>query len=319
MKRRPFIAMSWALLAAASGGASRAAGFVRMVLGFPAGASGDAMARALAERMSILLASPVIVEDHPGADGRIALEQIRRAQPDGMSLLFTPLSPLTSAPWLYKIPYDPVRDFQPLMHVATFRHVLVVGPGVPAASLSEYAAIVRGRPELAFYSSAAAGSSGHMAMTAFAHRTKLDLRYVPYKGSANALVDLLGGRLAAFMGNVADVVELCHQGRIRPIGVASAERSRHLPKVPTFREQGFDIEAVGGFAIYAPAGTPQPIASRLVAALRDAMQSPALIQLADQLGIELTGWGPDELARIQKAEYLQAGRRIQASGFNVED
>ncbi len=319
MKRRPFIAMPWALLAAASAGASHAAGLMRIVLGFPPGASGDAMARALAEKMSVVLAMPVIVEDHPGADGRIALEQIRRAAPDGLSLLFTPLSPLTSAPWLHLIRYDPVRDFQPLMHVATFRHVLVVGPGVAATSLAEYAAAVRAQPGLAFYSSAAAGSSGHMAMTAFAQQAKLDLRYVPYKGSANAIVDLLGGRIAAFMGNVADVVELCHEGRIRAIGVASAERSLHLPKVPTFREQGFDIEAVGGFAIYAPAGTPQPLAARLVAAIREALHSPAIIQLADQLGIELTGFGPDELARVQKAEYEQAGRRIHASGFKMED
>jgi tripartite-type tricarboxylate transporter receptor subunit TctC len=319
MKRRPFIAASCALLASAASPWSRAAPMMRIVLGFPAGASGDAMARALAEKMSALLGVAVVVEDHPGADGRMALDQIRKARPDGTSLVFTPLSPMTSAPWLHKISYDPIRDFEPLVHVATFMHVLVVGPDVPARSLAEYAAMVRTRPELSFYSSSAAGSAGHMAMTAFALQTGLDLRYVPYKGSANAITDLLGGRLAGFMGNLGDVLALSKQGRVRPIGVASAVRAHRLPNVPTFREQGFDIEAGGGFAIYAPANLPPAIASRLVAAIRAALRDAAVSRLADKLGIELTGFGPRDLSRIQKAEYEQAGERIKASGFKLDE
>jgi tripartite-type tricarboxylate transporter receptor subunit TctC len=194
----------------------------------------------------------------------------------------------------------------------------VVGAGVPAASLAEYVALARKHPGLCFYSATSAGSAAHMAMTELALRLQLDLRFVPYKGTANALTDMLGGRLAAFMGNVADVAELGRQGRVRLLAVASGERSRHLPDVPTFKEQGFDIEAGGSFGLYAPAKTPPGIAAILVGAALEAVRDPAVHRTIDKLGLEVTGYGPAVLAQVQKADYEQAGRRIKASGFKID-
>jgi tripartite-type tricarboxylate transporter receptor subunit TctC len=318
MQRRTLLAAPWAVFAAGFVGASRADPVRRIVLGFPAGASGDAIARVLADKMSAILAQAVIVEDHPGADGRMALEQVRKAAPDGMTLVFTPLTPLTSAPWLYKLSYDPFQDFQPLVHVASFKHVLVVGAGVPAASLAEYVALARKHPVMCFYSATSAGSAAHMAMTEFALRLQLDLRFVPYKGTANALTDVLGGRLAAFVGNVADVAELGRQGRVRLLAVASGERSRHLPDVPTFREQGFDIEAGGSFGLYAPAKTPPAVAEMLTSAALEALRDATVHRLIDKLGLEVTGYGPAMLAQVQRADYERSGRRIRASGFKID-
>jgi tripartite-type tricarboxylate transporter receptor subunit TctC len=292
---------------------------MRILLGFPPGASGDALARALAEKMTIILGEPVYVENHPGAHGRMALDQIRHATPDGTSILFTPLSPLTSAPWLYSVDYDAFLDFKPLVHVATFNDVLVVGPEVCAQSLPEYAKLAQEQKKACFYSANAAGGSGHLAVAEFALRARLDLTFVPYKGTANALVDLLCGRLAAFISNVADVGELIRQHRVRPIGVASRERARQLPDVPTFREQGFDIEGGGSFGIYAPPKMPSPIAAKMVAVILEALRDPVVSRLADKLGLDLTGYGPEDLARIQKADYERSGVRIKAIGFKVDE
>jgi tripartite-type tricarboxylate transporter receptor subunit TctC len=314
MKRRRFVGM----LVAGTVGLTRASAAIRMLLGFPAGASGDAFARALASGMSVALVEPVYVEDHPGAGGRMALDQIKNARPDGKSILFTPLTPLTAAPWLYKVDYDPFRDFQPLAHVATFQYVLVVGAQIPARSLGEYLTLTRMRPELCFYSASAAGGAGHMAVAALARCANVDLRFVPYKGTANALIDVLGGRLAAFMGTLGDVVDLAKQGSVRPLGIAAGERSHHVPDVPTFREQGFDVEAGGAFGVYAPARTPPPLTGKLVAGILRGLRDPTVQALADKLGLEPTGYGPADLARIQKANYEQAGTRIKASGFKIE-
>ena len=292
---------------------------VRILLGFPPGASGDTMTRKLAEKMRGALGEAVIVENKPGAGGRLALEQLKAAPADGRTLIFTPLTPLTAAPWLYPVKYDAAADFQPITHIANFKYVFAVGPQVRASSLAEFVALVRSDPKLGFYSASAPGGGAHMAADAFARSNRIDMRYVGYKGTANALTDLLGGQLPAFMGNVADFVEFARQGRVKILGVAHAERSRHLPQVPTFKEQGFDIEAGGWFAIYAPARTPAAAVARLSRAVIDAVNDPEVRTLADGLGLEPTGWGPRELAAVQRSEYELTGARIKASGFKAEE
>jgi tripartite-type tricarboxylate transporter receptor subunit TctC len=273
------------------------------------------MTRKLAEKMRQSLGEPVIVENKPGAGGRLALEQLKSAKPDGRTLIFTPNTVLTAAPWLYEVRYDPFKDFEPVAHVASFSYVFVVNPGVKANNLAEFAAEARTDRKLAFYAAASPGGGAHMAVDTFSRAQKLDMEYVGYKGTGNALTDLLGGQLPSFVGNVADFVEFIKQGKLKPLGVLGNERSRFLPQTPTFKEQGFNIESSGWFAIYAPARTPADAVARMSKAIGDAVRDPEVKTLADSLGLDLTGLGPRELAVAQKTEYDTAGVRIKASGF----
>jgi tripartite-type tricarboxylate transporter receptor subunit TctC len=309
-----------ALLLAPATGLAQQAPTTRILLGFPPGASGDTMTRKLAEKLRDALGETVIVDNRPGAGGRIAMDELKLAKPDGHTLVLTPPSPLTSAPWLYKdLRYDPFKDFEPVAEVAEFKYVLAVGPQIKARNLREYVAEVAADPKLAFYSASSPGSAPHMAMEAFARAAKIHVSFVGYKGTANGMTDLIGGQLPAFMGNVADFVQYQQQGRVRILGVAHAERSRHLPEVPTFKEQGFDIEAVGWFGVYAPAGTPAPVIDRLSKAIVAAVQQPDVRQMADRLGLEIAGRGPAAMAALQKADYQLTGERIRQADFKIEE
>lgn len=145
------------------------------------------------------------------------------------------------------------------------------------------------------------------------------MSYVGYKGTGAAMTDLLGGQLPAFIGNAADFVEHIKAGKLKPLGVASTERSRHLPNVPTFAQQGFDVDAGGWFAVYAPAHTPPDVAARLSKAVIAAVKDPEVKVLGDTLGLEVTGLGARELAAIQKTDYEVTGQRIKASGFKPQE
>ncbi|OFZ97527.1 MAG: hypothetical protein A3H35_02850 [Betaproteobacteria bacterium RIFCSPLOWO2_02_FULL_62_17] len=291
----------------------------RLLTGFVPGASGDAMARAIAEKMRAALGETVIVEAKPGAGGRIALEQLKAAKPDGKTIMLTSLTPLTAFPWLYpKLNYDPFNDFEPVAHVAQFKYVFAVTLDVKANNLAEFVALVKSNNKYGFYSSPSQGGGAHMAAEAFARAAQIGMTYVGYKGTANAITDMLGGQLPAMIGNAADFVELTNRGKLKVLGVANAERSRHLPQVLTFREQGYDIEAGGWFAIYAPAKTPAASIARLSKSIIDGVNELDVKALGDRLGLETTGLGPKELAAMQKKEYDLTGSRIKAFGFKLE-
>jgi len=292
----------------------------RLLTGFVPGASGDAMARAIAEKIRVSLGETVTVEPKPGADGRIVLEQLKAAKPDGKTIGLTSLTPLTAHPWLYsKLNYDPFKDFEPVAHVANFKYVFAVALDVKANNLAEFVALVKRDNKFGFYSSPSQGGGAHMAAEAFARAAQISMTYVGYKGSANAITAMLGGQLPAMIGNAADFVELTNRGRLKVLGVANAERSRHLPQVPTFREQGYDIAAGGWFAIYVPAKTPAATIARLAKSIIEGVNEPDVKALGDRLGLEVTGLGPKELAAMQKKEYDLTGSRIKAFGFKLEN
>jgi tripartite-type tricarboxylate transporter receptor subunit TctC len=319
MNRRLYLVLI-AALCAPSVSVAQSASATRLLTGFVPGASGDAMARAIAEKMRTALGETVIVEPKPGAGGRIAMEQLKAAKPDGKTMNLTSLTPLTAFPWLYaKLNYDAFNDFEPVAHVAQFKYVFVVALDVKANNLAEFVALAKSNNRYGFYSSPSQGGGAHMAAEAFARAAGISMTYVGYKGTANAITDMLGGQLPSMMGNAADFIELTNRGKLRVLGVANAERSRHLPQVPTFREQGYDIEAGGWFAVYAPAKTPAPIIARLSKAITEGVNEPDVKALGDRLGLEVTGYGPKELAAMQKKEYDLSGSRIKAFGFKAED
>ena len=319
MERRLTLTLLAALCAPAIA-IAQSASTMRLFTAFVPGASGDAMARAIAEKMRSSLGETVIVEPKAGAGGRIALEQLKAAKPDGRTLVLSSLTPLTAYPWLYaKLNYDAFADFEPVAHVATFKYVFALAMDVKANNLAEFVSLVKSNSKYGFYSSPSQGGGAHLAAEAFARAAGITMGYVGYKGTANAITDMLGGQLPAMIGNAADFIELTTRGKLKVIGVANAERSRHLPQVPTFREQGYDIEAGGWFAIYAPAKTPAPAIARVSKAIIDGVNEPDVKALGDRLGLEVTGLGPKELAAMQKKEYDLSGSRIKAFGFKADD
>ena len=312
MLRAMFAALSL-VLAAGAGAQDRT---VRILVGFPAGAGLDTMTRLVAEKMRVSLGQPVIVDNRPGAAGQIAMSALKASPPDGQTLVMTPLVTVVTAPHLFpKLPYDAFADFVPVAHTANFLFAYVAGPNVPAQSLADFVALVKKDPKHGNYASAGAGSLPHFFSILFAQTAGIDMTHIGYKGTAPALIDLLGGQISSFMGTVSDVAAQHKSGKVRVLATSGAARARELPDVPTFRELGYAIEGGGWYGAYAPAKTPKETVDRLAAAMVDAIRAPDVREKLEALGMDPTGLGPAELARIHKSDFDKWGPVIKASGF----
>jgi tripartite-type tricarboxylate transporter receptor subunit TctC len=292
----------------------------KLFVGYPPGAGADTLTRLLADRMRTTLAQPVIVENKAGASGRLAVEQVKIAAPDGTTLLMTPLANVVAHPHSYaNLRYNPFTDLEPVAHLANFQLAFVVGADVPAKNLKEYVALVKKDPKYGNYASAGAGSLPHFFGVMFGRAAGIEMTHVPYKGTAPALADLAGGQIAAFSGVIADVAQLDKAGKVRVLATSGAKRAAAMPDVPTFREQGYDIEGTAWYALFAPAKTPRATVDRLAAVAIEAIKSPEVSAKLQAMGLEPTGLGPAELATILKTDYDRWGPVIKASGFKAED
>jgi tripartite-type tricarboxylate transporter receptor subunit TctC len=316
MRRRLFILGALAVLAAPFPAAAQQ-GAVRIVLGYPAGATSDILSRLLAEHMRGSLGRAVIVENKPGAGGQIANEAVKAAVPDGTTLLMTPVATMAIFPHSFagKLRYDPFKDFAPVAHLSNFQLGLGVASNVPAKSLAEYVAAVKKEPKLGFYGSAAPGSLPHFFGVMFARAAGIELTHVPYKGTAAVMQAIAGGEVSAISTVTADIGTLVKSGKARLLAVSGETRAAAFPDVPTFRESGYDLVALPWYAMFAPAGTPAAAVDTYATAAIAAMRDPALRAKLEQMGLEPTGLGPQDLGRILKADYEKWGPPIRASGF----
>jgi tripartite-type tricarboxylate transporter receptor subunit TctC len=290
---------------------------LKFVLGYPPGASSDILTRLLAEKMRVSLGMNTVVENRAGAGGIVGTDAVKNAAPDGGTILLTPLAPMVAFPHSHgaAVRYDPFKDFVPVAHVTDFQLALVVSAELPAKSVAEYVALVKKEPKLGDYASAAAGSLPHYLGVMFSKAAGLGMMHVPYKGTAPALQALAGGEVKAGMFVLSDALTLVRSGKARLLAVAGTKRASLTPDVPTFKELGYDLEASAWYALFAPAGTPREIVDRYAKAAIDAVRSPDLKQRLEQMGLEPTGLGPAELARILRADYDKWGPVIKASGF----
>jgi tripartite-type tricarboxylate transporter receptor subunit TctC len=292
---------------------------LRIVLGFPPGASSDTLTRLIAEKMRGSLGRPVVVENKPGAAGIVANMAVKAAPPDGNTLLMTPLATMVAFPHSYaKLDYDPFKDYTPVAHIASFQLAFGVGPNVPAKSLAEYVALVKTGGTYANFASTATGSLPHFFGLLFAKAAGIELTHVPYKGTASVLQALLAGEIPAAVLPIADLGALVQSGKGRILATSGAKRSPQYPDVPTFRESGYDIEGSAWYALFAPAGTPKDVVEGLGRAANDAVRQPDVRQRIEPLGLEATGLGPAELAAIMKSDDDKWGPVIRASGFKAE-
>jgi tripartite-type tricarboxylate transporter receptor subunit TctC len=291
---------------------------IRIIFPFAAGGSGDGLARLIADKMRIGLNRPVIVESRTGAAGRIGVQAVKAAAPDGNTLLITPIAPMAIYQHVYpSLDYDPIADFVPVSQVVTFDFGVAVGPQVAATSLKELVAWAKANPTQANYGIPAAGSLPHFLGVMFGRTAGLDLRAVPYRGSAAALTDLVGGQIAMVFTTTSDLVEMHKAGRIRMLATSDRARSPFVD-LPTFREAGYDLEATGWYGIFAPARTPPETIARLSKVIADAVRLPDVKERLLALGLQPTGTSAKEFADIQQADSARWAPHVKASGFKPQ-
>jgi tripartite-type tricarboxylate transporter receptor subunit TctC len=315
------LAMAAALLAAVPAPASAQVSdqTIKIIFPFAAGGSGDALARLIAEHLRTALDRPVIVESRTGAQGRIGVQAVKAAAPDGNTILLTPVAPMSVYQHVYKgLAYDPIADFVPVSQAATFDFAVAVAPQVPAASLKELVAWVKTNPDKGTYGSPGAGALPHFLGVSFAKAAGIDLRHLGYRGSAAAMIDLVGGQIPIVFTTTADVLEHHKAGRIKVLATSAGARSPFLPEVPTLKEAGFNLVASGWYGVFAPAGTPEAVVARLSAGVAGAVQSPPIKTRLLALGLVPTGTSAAELGRIQKADSDLWAPAVKASGFTPQ-
>jgi len=287
---------------------------VRVIVPYLAGGAADIFARTLAQKLGDALKQPFLVENRAGANGGIGSEFVAKSAPDGYTLLATANGPITVNPILYaKVPYDPVKDFAPVAQCTVYQYVLVTLAGSPIRSITDLVDAARAKPGALSYGSTGVGGGNHLAGELFALATGTRMIHVPYKGSAAALADLLGGQLTFMFDTVITSVPQIRAGKLRAFAVSSLKRASSLPEVPTMDEagiKGFDISQWQG--VLAPGGTPRPIVSRLNAEILKAMRTPEMHErMVTKGGNEIVTGTPEDLAALIRSDLQKYAKLVK--------
>lgn len=293
---------------------------VRVLIGFAPGGSVDALARLAAEAIQQGTGRNALVESRTGAAGRIAVEAVKAAAPDGDTLLVAPQGPMTLFPHVFRgLKFDPAKDFVPISRLAVGDYALTIGPAVPAKDIAGLRTWLRTAGDKATYGSPGAGTLPHFVGVSIARAMGVTMTHVPYRGSALAMNDLAGGTLAAAVSPVTEALELHKAGRVHIVATAGAVRSPFVDGVPTLKESGIDVDLPSWFALYAPAATPPATVERLRAAVHAGLATPAAKERIGRLGLVPAPSGAAELLALQKRETEMWGSVVKASGFTPED
>lgn len=292
---------------------------ITMVVTYPPGGGADVMARLIAPKMGEALGQNVIVENRPGAGGQIGAAAVAKAAPDGYTLMLD-ASSFAVNPSLYpKLPYDSATAFRPIGVIALFPNVVLVNPQFPAKNISELTSLARSRKDFVSFASSGNGSAQHLAGALFESAAKVDMVHVPYKGGGPALNDVIGGQVPLFFGNLASTLQHIQSGRLRALAVTSGKRAAMLPDVPTLAEAGLaGAEIYEWNAVFAPAGTPEPVLEKLSVALQKAMEAPEVKARIAQLGGEIQKGGPKAAQEFIQAQIALWARLVKAKGISVE-
>ena len=293
---------------------------VRIVAPFAPGSTIDIIGRLIAPKLSEALGQPVLVENRPGAGGMVGLDAVAKAPPDGHVTAIGALGPLAMNPALYpKTPFDPVRDFAPVTLLATGPVVIAVHPSVPARNVKELVELARRNPGKLNFGSPGVGTSPHLTGELVKMLTKTDIVHVPYKGNAEALTDLISGRVSIVYTGVPPVVPLAKAGRVRLIATTGRARIAGLPDVPTIAEAGLPgAQVLIWYGIVAPAATPRDVVARLNREIVRLMQSPEMKERFAQQGIDPETSTPEQFGKLVAEEYARWTKVIRASGIKME-
>jgi tripartite-type tricarboxylate transporter receptor subunit TctC len=291
---------------------------VRIVVPATPGGAIDLIARSLAEKMTTALAQPVVVENKPGASNNLGTDFVAKSPPDGYNLVIVASSHATNK-WLFKqMPFDPIKDFEPVVYTHVVPLLLAVHPSVQATNVKELTAWIKANPSKAIYASSGPGSSLHMAAELFMSMTGTKMQHVPYKGSSAAHPDLLAGRTSMIFDTVTAVRGHVKSGAVRGIAVTTAKRSSAMPELPTIAETlpGYDASTWGG--ILAPAGTPKDVVAKLNSSINAALKMEDVRSRLMGAGIEIQGGTPEAFAEVIRIEVDKWGRIVKEAGIQPE-
>ncbi len=290
---------------------------VRIVVPFPAGAFNDQVGRIIAAELSERLGKQFIVDNRGGAGGIIGAEIVANAPKDGHTLLIVSLATAVN-PWLYTLPFEPVKAFAPVSMIVTAPNVVAVYPGLPAHSIKELIALAKQQPGAIQYGSSGIGTFVHLGGELFKMAAGIDMLHVPFKGTAPAMIDLMGGNTKVTFGSTASTMPHLRSGKVRALAVGGRERSPALPDVPTVNEFGVPYEAANWIGLVAPAGTPAAIVERLHKEIAEIQNSPKARQQFDAAGAEIARMSVAEFGAFQASELAKWGKVVKEAGIKAQ-
>jgi Uncharacterized protein conserved in bacteria len=310
-----------ALLCASAGLAgAQSAPVARIFVGFPPGGSADVIARVLADKLQGVMKRSVIVENKPGAGGRLVVESIKNAPADGSVLMIAPETISTTAPIVFKkLSYNPTKDYLPVSLLVQFPFAFAVGSDPKVSSFKEYVQWAKAHPEKATFGSPAPGSPPHFFGVLIGKGIGVDMVHAPFLGTAPIVTNLAGGQISAGISSAGDLMEHHRGGRIQIVAVSSEQRMPQLPNVPTFIELGYpDAVGTGFYAMYVPPKTPAAVIQQWNQAVHQVLAMPDVQKKFSSLGLEPNATSPEEVTRLTAAGAAKWGPIIRASGFSVD-
>jgi len=293
---------------------------ITLIVPYTPGGGNDAMARVVADKMSVALRQQIVIENRGGAGGSIATRQVARAAPDGYTLGLGGTGTLAIDPTLYpNVGYDPRKDFAPVGLIATSALIVLVNPSVPAKTLAEFIALAKAEPGKINFASAGSGSGIHLGTELLAYMAGIKMTHIPYKGGAPALTDLVGGHVGLYFSSLPPAIGLVREGKVRALAVTGPTRAKVFPDLPTVAQAGLPgFEAVLHYGIVAPAGTPRPVIDKLNAAMRTALASPDVQARIDTDGAEVFASTPEQYAADIDREETKWSDIVRRSGAKAE-
>ncbi|MEI6319106.1 MAG: tripartite tricarboxylate transporter substrate binding protein [Pseudomonadota bacterium] len=293
---------------------------IRYVVPFAPGGPTDIMSRAIAERLSVSLGTPVVVDNRSGAGGGVGAEIVARSAPDGYTLMIGHVGTHAINISLYaKVNYDPIKDFQPISMIATLPFVLVVHPGVPAKNVKDLIALARAKPGVLNFASAGSGGPTHLAGELFKSTAAIDIVHIPYKGNAAALADLVGGQVQMMFSNMLTAMPFVRTGKLRAIAVSTLKRSPQAPELPTVSEggaTGYDVTP--WYGVLAPAGLSKPLLTRLHGEVSKIVDSPEMRERFVAQGVDVASSTPEAFAALIRAEIPRWRELVKRSGAKAD-
>jgi len=292
---------------------------IKLVVPYPPGGATDTLARKLGEDLRKRLNAVVVVENRPGAGTILGTDLVAKAPPDGYTMLLNAPAGIVQLPWLQKLPYDPVKDLQPLSVAALVPVALIVPSATPVKTFAEFVEYAKANRGKMSYASLGNGSTAHIFGETLNGKLGAQAVHSPYKGDAPAMLDLVAGRVNFMFNNVASSINFQNRGSVKILAVTGAKRIPALPDVPTLAELGLnEFELVGWFSLFMPAGTPRPILDKMHAALREAYQSKEFTEYLATSGLGYADLTVDQFTRQVNDEHAKWGRLIKANNIKIE-
>lgn len=293
---------------------------IKLQVPFAAGGTTDLVARIVAEPLGKILGQPVVVENKPGGGGSVSAAEIARAQPDGYTIGLANVATTAANPAINpRTPYNPLTDFTPIVNIAATPNVIVVNPTFPAHDYKGFVAELKAHPSKYSYASAGAGGIAHLQMELFKSLAGVYMTHIPYRGSAPALTDTMGGQVPIMFDNLPSALPFIRSKKLIPIVVAAPQRLPELPNVPTFKEVGLEsVNRMAYYGLWAPKGVPREVVDKINAGVRQVLATPAVRQRIQEANSIVIGNSPEEFAQQIKAEYAVYRKVVQAQGLKLD-